>query len=465
MSQTDRMEQLKAFLGALPDAAAVRLAQAIEFDRLRQSSRLPHAQILDGLRPALRRAAATRTLTPLRLFCQPFEDMLVDLRGAHKQTGRIARSSIAPVWRWLAETLRPEETASFVNETRTALLRQDAEPVQAEVESFWALAGESLRSALADELPARAALGSEAVAADAREMSLMLMVGPQIAPLQGQFRKGLPALTDDLLWVLRGVYDRVVESCPDAAPYVGVLAMNRLAQPWQALKLPLMIARHSDDTLISSTDMGVVGEILLGDLQSHGTAICAVRPPQFDAEALALLVSRFARISSGVVAEIELRRDGRWSQRLFKDRAAVSEVMNALVRRASRDILAALPTIRSGAYAGGPTMPDLRRGPDMEKSERALNAARLIAGCRACAAAACFGAAEADADEEASSALKRYSEEIVRQMRLGDEARRCVAVQYCELAASLVAILFSTEEAEFLRRRARAAKGEPAQAA
>ena len=35
-----------------------------------------------------------------------------------------------------------------------------------------------------------------------------------------------PLLTDELIWELRAIYDRMVLSVPDAAPYVAVIAMN-----------------------------------------------------------------------------------------------------------------------------------------------------------------------------------------------------------------------------------------------
>jgi hypothetical protein len=59
-----RIDALFAFLGALPDSAALRLAQAVEQDRLAGGSNLPHALILEGLQPALERVP-DRILAPL----------------------------------------------------------------------------------------------------------------------------------------------------------------------------------------------------------------------------------------------------------------------------------------------------------------------------------------------------------------------------------------------------------------
>ena len=49
---------------------------------------------------------------------------------------------------------------------------------------------------------------------------------------------------------------------------IAVIAMNRLARPWEGLRLPLMIARQHRDTLIAQTDMGLAGEILFSRLDA-----------------------------------------------------------------------------------------------------------------------------------------------------------------------------------------------------
>src|ERR1700759_5750855 len=103
MISPDRTGLLKSFLGNLPESVAARLARAVEIDRMSDGKLLPHEMILEGLRPVLRRAAgADRTPTPLRLFCQPFEDLFAPTPSTAKQKGRIAREIDALVWNGLS---------------------------------------------------------------------------------------------------------------------------------------------------------------------------------------------------------------------------------------------------------------------------------------------------------------------------------------------------------------------------
>ena len=63
----------------------------------------------------------------------------------------------------------------------------------------------------------------------------------------------------------------------------------------------------------------------------------------FEAQTLLTQVGGFSDLSSAVVKEIEVRRDGEWGQRLLKDRAAVGEAMDKFMERAPREMAAALP--------------------------------------------------------------------------------------------------------------------------
>ena len=266
-----KVQQLTAFLGVLPAPMAARLAKAVEIDRLTDGKNLPHELILEGLRPVLRSQTVERAQTPLRLFCRPFEDLLTVQPRTQKQKGRIARASILPVWNWVSQTLVPEPASAFSIGVKTAIMNGRSDEALKHAETFWAVAAQAILSALDSDRgrkAARSVLENDIVVADAREMALLMSVGSAIVELQTRMPRPLPSLTDDYIWALREIYDRLAVSAPEAAPYVAVVAMQRLERPWEALKLPQNITRQSQDTLISNTDMGLVGEILFRDIET-----------------------------------------------------------------------------------------------------------------------------------------------------------------------------------------------------
>jgi hypothetical protein len=399
-----------------------------------------------------------RTPTPLRVFCRPFEDIISEHRPREKQKGRITRANIAIVWNWLGQTVIPEETAGYTREARSLVLSGRSEQAVAYAAGFWTYAAKAMRDAIArDRRTARSALHGDAVLADAEEMALLLSVGPAVMEIQRVLEKPVVELTDELLWKLRDIHERLSASAPDAAPYVAVIAMNRLLHPWEALKLPQLITRQTKDTLIASTDMGLVGELLLADIETHGNAVRAARHPMFDPKELINHLANFAELSSCIVREMEIRRDGKWGKRLLADRAAVAEAMEGLMEHAPTEIAAMLPTLKSGSYGGGPRIPDFSKPVDDEKAERGLRYASLLRGCELYAAMGSFAAAQKTAMEQVCQHLRGYNDDLVKEMRSVGGPRRAVAERQYGLAVELTAILFSAEEAEFLRRRGKAA--------
>jgi len=457
MLTAEKTDLLQSFLGSLPGHVAARLAKAVEVDRLTDGVALPHEMILNGLRPVLRHnGPQQRTPTPLRLCCRPFEDLLVDGARKEKQKGRIARSSVMPMWNWLQQLI-PAECDAYRQEIKSHVLAYKLEEALECAAKFWPVAGDALRTAIAkDRKAARLALNGELVLGDAEDISLLLCAGAAMVEIQQLLPKPAPALTDELLWSLRRIYDRVVETAPDSAPYVPVVSMCRLAKPWEALKLALLITHQTQDTLISSTDMGLVGDILFVRMEDCRVAIHATRHPNFQVAALLENLTIFTDISSAIVKEVEILRRGKWGQRLLKDRAAVGAVMDGFMERAPKEIAGALPTQKSG-FTGSSRVSDFSKPADPEKVERALRYAQLLVGCRKLAAAGSFGAKQADAMDEAMQILRSYNEDVVKELRSPDPARRQVAESQFPLVIELTTLLFSEEEADFLRRRGKAA--------
>jgi hypothetical protein len=448
----DKTGLLKTFLGSLPGSVAARLASAVEADRLLDGHALPHDAILEGLRPILRDARAERTPTPLRLFCKPFEDLLTSVPRKTKQKASIARASLVPVWLWLSRDLLPAQTEAYIAETKALIVARKYTEATRRAEMFWAEAGAALQAGLGTAA-AKTALGDAMVLADAQEMALLLPAGHEMLRIQEVLPRPVPVLHEELLWQLRAVYDDLVARQPDAAPYVAVVAMNRLAHPWEALRLPMHICRQQNDTLISKTDMGLVGEILFARMEHLRDAILVTRHPLFEAATLLDQMAQFTEMSSAIVKEIELKRDGEWGQRLLRDRAQTGAIMDGFMDRAMKEISAALP-LQKGTGAAA----DFSRAADKEKREMALRYVQLVVGSRNFAAAGSFAAKQKTTFEEIGTYLRRYVEDVVKEMRVTDPARLAIVEQQFQLCVEITSLLFSEKEAELLQRRGRAAQ-------
>jgi hypothetical protein len=324
------------------------------------------------------------------------------------------------------------------------------EEAEALAQGFHLAAGKAMRAALAGDAAAARKRLSDLEMEDAGEMALLLCESEEMAKVRQRVPKHLAHLTEEILWQLRESYDALIARNPDAAPYVAVVAMNRLQRPWEALRLPLMVSRQTGDALISKTDMGLVGEILFARMDRMKAAIMAARHPVFDPAALVTEVGGFADLSSAVVKEIEVRRDGEWGQRLLKDRAAIGAVMDGFMERAGKEVAAALPMQKGTGEFARPT--------PAEKRLVALHYAHLVAGTRIFAAAGSFAARHRAALEDISNHLRRYVEDAIRELRSASGEKRATVESQLQYCAELAALLFSPEEAELIRRRVRAAQ-------
>src|SRR5947207_13648410 len=175
MVPQDKTGLLKAFLGGLPGPAAARLAMAVEVDRLMDGHTLPHDDIMEGLRPVLRRENYDRTPTPLRLFCRPFQDLLTSMPRKAKQKGSIARGTLVPAWNWVSQILLRAETDAFSTECKALVLNHKPDEALMRAAKFWPVAAEAIQKALSTEAGRQTAqkiLGDGFAVADVLDMAL-----------------------------------------------------------------------------------------------------------------------------------------------------------------------------------------------------------------------------------------------------------------------------------------------------
>jgi hypothetical protein len=242
MLSPEKMRLADTFLARVSKQIDQCVARAVEVDRRADGETLKHDMSLGRLGSAPRRiVGAERTPTPLRLFCLPFEDLFTGFpRNGVKQIGRIARSSVAPIWNWVGQALLPLETRIYCRDFKSASAAGDHARCKALAANFWPIAGAAMHSALAGESSRRAArqvMKSELVLADAQEAALLLAIAPAVMKIQEILIKPVPMLTDEQLCSLCVIRDDLGVSNPNAAPYVALIAMNRLARPPEALKL------------------------------------------------------------------------------------------------------------------------------------------------------------------------------------------------------------------------------------
>lgn len=460
MLRAEKQLLLRGFLGQLPEHVAARLAKAVEVDRLIGGTGLPHDAILRALRPQNRTLPDRRTptQTPQRCFCRPFEDILVSTDRSIKQKGRIARNSLDAVWNWLADDLMPSRYREITQSLQESILDGPEAEVTEKCEELWAETAATLKLELSTDkkkMFAAKILGGMAIVEDAAEMALLLGAAHEIVELQARLPRPVPNLTEENISFLRDCFERLSNSNPDLAPYVPLIVLGRLERPWEALRLVSVLAHKTTDTVISNTDLGIVGELLFSDLDVYVKKIQAARPMDFDAEALATSLAGFAELSTGMVKELGIRRGGRWGQHLGKDKGAVAQVFEGLLERAPKEIQAVLAGTKASWFGKGPKPLDLSHAPDPDHSDRALRYAHLMRHSKPFAVAAAFSAKLNEVFDETTNLLRGYSEDLLREFRAATPETRTNVDLHWTLLIELCTSVLGEEETDLLRRRAR----------
>ncbi len=375
-----------------------------------------------------------------------------------KQKGRIARSSVEVVWKWLASALMPARHNKLTTSIGEAIVAANDEQIERDLAALWIEASAALKAALADEsrkAVAAETLGGPAIAEDAAEMALVLAQAQTVIEIRTRLPKPVVQLTQDDVWFLCDMVDRLAETAPDFAPYVALVVLGRLERPWEVLRLIAAISRKATDIVISGTDMDIVGELLFSDLDAYAANIQSARPINFDPDVVLASLAGFTELSSGMVKELGIRRDGKWGQRLAKDRAAVAQIMENLLQRARKEILAALPPHKGFAFARRQRNLDLSKPTDPERVAKALRYAQLVAHSRPFAVAGAFSARLMKVTDETTLALRVYAEDILTELRATTPEARQRAQEHLSVMLSLCELVLGESETEFLRRRAR----------
>ncbi len=467
----DIRRKLKELLARLPDRVARPLAVAVEFDRL-EGGAMPHDVILEGLRPALQRTGLRRTgvPTPERLFCEPFEDLVLTESATAKRRGRIARESLEPLLRYVSEALLPEAWQAYAKVVAEATRKSDAPARRLAVVRFHAEAAQALArklSPLKPDTPAYKAqakeMGGARVLEDAREIGVVLEASPAFLALREAVPQGIKRLDPGIVARIGEIYEALNNDFPVHAGYVPLIAMRRFAKPWMVMELLKEMTRETGDRRLVDTNLGFAVEVLLDDIELAALHIAALKPGALRAgEALSHL-EFFAEAVTGFVQPIDIHRQGVWGQRLLKARGMVGDAMNALLGRLAREMEQALPVQGGrrggggGSGGGGAVKPDTRQWPEAERGECAVELARFLSGAGAYSSRAAFGIAHKAAQDEVSKFLSGYGQALVEEIRRGDKEAAA------RLEAHLLSLLRLTElalgpsDAELLRRRAMAA--------
>lgn len=457
MSNEDKKkQQLLAFIENLPERDLRKLAASVELDRMEHKLGLPHNAIMAILRPSLALIRAPRVLTAQRAFFLPAEDMLVNGKPSPKPLGQIDRSTLQPLWKWLTEELKPDGFQALCQDYTKAQLESDDQAIASLSLALWETGAKAFTAALDDiahnekALSALAdQLGGLERLEDAREIASTLRIAAPLEALKSQLPpKPMVDLNNAQVEEAKKAFHHVYDNLPKDSITLMLALIGRLLRPFPIVKVIGSISRSGDDSLIQRTEMDLIGDIVLNDLETDAEAVEGALDNRNMSNMEVVLRARyfsqgFAQITTG----IGITRDGKWGKRLFAMRGRVADALqNRIIKNAEKTVMAALP-MRKG------TTPNLSAAPDETAFEKAEDCARAIGELHRIGERLGLQSASKSIVATLRKNLENYNDAILKLLPQTPADKQDIAESYLCISVRLVELLTSSDEAETLRRR------------
>lgn len=464
-----KKDKLEAFLGQIRDHDLEKLASAVELDRVSGGSDLPHETLLDVMRPALRENADyMRIPTPERLFSVAFEDLINALPNRRKQSGRVSRSSIRPMWTWLKSDLLREELPRLETEVGALIAADQMDDVGPIVCELQLIAGQIMRTELARSIRVDAdfealctRLGGATIVSDLHDIAMCLEIADWLSEIQIRFEKPLLGFAEGDVRAFHAIYTKIRAEMPDHSKYALLTLMGRMARPWEILTMISSMEKDFEDFKIAATDQAAVNELLLDDVDVTGLALVGLRPEDVDAKDLLGNLNLFVQITGGVLRGVGLQRNEGWGQRFKTTRDAVAQQMGAFVEAMPGLILKSLPVKKTGGYGVRiPRVPDTSVAPTAHAVNVSIDLTKLFAELRFYADQTGFAAAYNRAATEFDHSYELFKNDILDHIRATSGTERQNAEAFAEVLAQIGEEYRGTVEADMIRRRSATAAEE-----
>jgi hypothetical protein len=315
-------EKLRAYLRQLKPGARARLIAELERGMLHGSSPQGADMVLAELRRSLREGSIriTRFDDNARLFFHPLEPFLVDDVPDHRHLGRIARTTLEPIWLWINNTLMPEDARAYALLVDDAMLAGNFGRAEQAAHEFQHRVLRRVRQVLDtatdhDRGRLSVELGTSRATDDIKTLSEILSGRDALAKLGMELPGYIDTFGGPVADSVQVQLDETIGNQDHLFIYALLILMTRLAAPWQLIRLAIKEAGGDDTKRIADTPYAVTIDIVLeevdrrvrelaGDLKSgRGIAVSALLKEIHDA-------------LRGLRSELDLSGDSNWSRQL-----------------------------------------------------------------------------------------------------------------------------------------------------
>jgi hypothetical protein len=452
MSQTS-IERLKVYLAQLPPQSLALLMREYErsiergedvtvatfvLEELRKIVRAP-SQDLEGGRP--------RVEDPARQLFLALEPFLVE-GNASVRPGQIRRSSLLPVWQWLARDGAPAEAREF--EAMLANAATYAE-IERATRKFQVVAAEKIVK-VATPVPGGdtprvlARIGPPQVVEDMLPIGLVMRSRDAIDGFGAKLPSYIRDFTDAQSAAVNGALNVPSLMTPQVLPFVLSLVMQRLSASWQIIRLAIKVAASDDEIRVAATSYGVAVTMVIHDLSRVAANLRAdIRRSQF-----ANVPEHLKTLHDGVRGlrtELDIRNDSAWGRQLASIRTDISNSLQSEIDSVPGRVRRLLRQ-RPDKDISASTKIDAA---DVEETAALID---FVAVCRTYASELAINEVTLRTYSDLQQYVEKSTESLVQSLRNGNATVRAFRQQQVKAAIRFCEILFGQDYASLMGRAA-----------
>jgi hypothetical protein len=452
MSQTST-ERLRDYLAQLPPQAQALLMREFERAIERGEDTAVAAFVLEQLRKVVRgteEEGRPRTDDPARLLFRPLEPFLVE-GILPARPGQVRRTSLLQAWEWLNRDGAAAQAREFVMALPRIRQTGTSADLEAAIRKFQLAAADAIHKIVTpapggDGQRAPARVGSPDVIEDLLPIGSVLRDRDALDTLNNRFPSYFRVFTEPQIESVSASLNDPTLQTPQLLPFALSLVMQRLAAPWQIIRLAIKTAASDDEIRVAATPYGVAVTMALHDLSCVAASLRSdIKRGQFAnvAEHLKTLHDGMR----GLRTEIDLRNDSVWGKQLISIRAEISDALQLEIDSVPHRVRRLL---------GQRADKDISAGARVDAGDVDETAALIdfVAACRVYASELAINEVTLRTYSDLQHDVEQSTESLVQSLRGGDTETRTYRQMQVKAAIRFCDVLFGRDYALLMSRAA-----------
>lgn len=238
------------------------------------------ADLQARLRAELRMDGPNEAPTPSKYFFAPLEPLLVAGAPEHANTGRIARTSLIPIWEWINRDLLPIMARDYEDQMKGLIASNKSKEAQQSASIFQTKVAKSLEGNLASADGAERArtklaayTASPSVYVDLVKIMSALRAREPLAAFSKALPEKILKFDDAQVDKITALLDSFRKKDPEAVPFALALVAGRLKTSRELIRLATKPARSRRAADIAATPYAISVSMVLDQIDDKRIAL------------------------------------------------------------------------------------------------------------------------------------------------------------------------------------------------